>query len=362
MTLFLLLLVGSSLQVFASSNEHEAEEEFNVTEMIMHHIKDTYDWHMWDYTNKDGEEVVISLPLPIILYYDGHLDIFMSSAFHHGHSDVIRHDRKYSLQHSKIIASKIDGSGAESSHEATEHELEGHHAEGDAFLDFSITRNVAAMMISCIILLLIFITSARQYKKNPDRAPRGIAGFMEPLILFVRDDIAIPNIGQEKAGRFLGYLLTVFFFILINNLLGLIPFFPGASNVTGNIAVTLVLAVITFLITNLSGTSDYWKHIFWPSGIPKWILPILVPVEIIGIFTKPFALMVRLFANITAGHIIILSLISLIFIFQTEWISPLSIAFALFMSFLEILVAFLQAYIFTMLSALFIGMAVQKHH
>lgn len=372
LALFLAILISYATPIFAASEKHnDVDDEFNVTEMIMHHIKDSYGWHILDYTNKTGEKVDVTIPLPIILYYNGHLDVFMSSAFHHGHSDVVKDGRTYSLQHGSIVAethnrvpqedTSHDGHSEETHDHASQAE-NANHAEGDSFLDFSITRNVAAMMISCLILLLVFVTAARHYKKNPERAPKGIAGFMEPLILFVRDDIAVPNIGVEKAGKFMGYLLTVFFFILINNILGLIPIFPGASNVTGNIAVTMVLAVITFLFTNLNGSSDYWKHIFWPDGIPKWILPILVPVEIIGLFTKPFALMIRLFANITAGHIIILSLISLIFVFESVYVSPLSVAFGLFMNVLEILVAFLQAYIFTMLSALFIGMAVQKHH
>lgn len=365
LSFLLFLFLGFSLQLAAAEKAPEdAKEDFDVTAMIMHHIKDSYGWHILDYTNDEGEIVNWTIPLPVILYFDHHVDVFMSSAFHHGEAAVTKGERTYSLHHGTISASKAGGINEE--HHTTElneeHATQEKHSSGNEFIDFSITRNVAAIMVSCLILLLVFVSAARHYKKNPDRAPKGIAGFMEPLILFVRDDIAIPNIGADKAAKFMGYLLTVFFFILINNLLGLIPIFPGASNVTGNIAVTMVLAIITFLFTNLNGSSDYWKHMFWPSGIPKWILVILIPVEVIGLFTKPFALMIRLFANITAGHIIILSLISLIFVFESIYISPLSIAFGLFMSVLEILVAFLQAYIFTMLSALFIGMAVQKHH
>lgn len=191
-------------------------------------------------------------------------------------------------------------------------------------------------------------------------APKGLAGFLEPLVLFVRDDIAIPNIGLKNYEKYMPYLLTVFFFIWINNLIGLIPFFPFSSNLTGNIYFTFVLAFITFLITTYSGSRDYWAHILLPP-VPKWLYPIMIPVEIIGIFTKPFALMIRLFANITAGHIIILSLVSLIFIFKSVAIAPVSGLFVLFMTTLEMLVAALQAYVFTLLSALFIGQAVEEH-
>ena len=206
---------------------------------------------------------------------------------------------------------------------------------------------------------MIFYAVAKSYNKNKE-APKGLAGFFEPLVTFVRDDIAIPNIGEKKYAKFMPYLLTVFFFIWVNNLIGLIPFFPFSSNLTGNIAFTFVLAFITFLITTFNGNKDYWKHILMPP-VPKLLYPIMVPIEIIGMFTKPFALMIRLFANIAAGHIIILSLVSLIFIFKTVAISPVSGAFVIFMSVLEMLVAALQAYVFTLLSALFIGQAVAEH-
>ncbi len=183
------------------------------------------------------------------------------------------------------------------------------------------------------------------------------------MIIFIRDDIAIPNIGEDKHNRYMPYLLTVFFFILINNLMGLIPpIIPFGANVTGNIAVTLVLSVFTFIITQFSATKTYWKHIVATPGVPFWLAPVMIPVEIIGLFSKPFALMIRLFANITAGHIIVLSLVSLIFIFKSLAIAPVSIAFVLFMDLIEILVAFLQAYVFTLLSALFIGLAAKEHH
>ncbi|MBE0654544.1 MAG: F0F1 ATP synthase subunit A, partial [Bacteroidales bacterium] len=230
-------------------------------------------------------------------------------------------------------------------------------------LDFSITKNVAAMIFAAIFLTLIFVRMGRIYRKEKLIVPNGLNGFLEPMIMFIRNEIAIPNIGKEKYDRFMPYLLTVFFFILINNLMGLAPpFIPFGANVTGNIAVTFVLAAITFLITQAGGTKTYWKHIFATPGVPFWLIPIMIPVELIGLFIKPFALMIRLFANITAGHIIILSLVSVIFIFKSLAVAPVSVAFVLFMSILEILVAFLQAYVFTLLSALFIGLAVKQDH
>lgn len=307
---------------------------------IMHHIADAYEWHIW------GD---IHLPLPIIAYNSGSLDIFMSSKLSHGHTY-----KGYALDHGHLVYH--DEAGHEK-HSATLFGLV-QHPEAQ-FLDFSITRNVASMMISILLLLLIFGGTARAYTSTG--VPKGIAKFMEPLVLFVRNDIAVPNIGEKKANRYMGYLLTVFFFIWINNILGLIPFFPGASNLSGNIAFTAVLAIFTLIITNVSGTKDYWSHIFLPH-VPKWMYPIMWPVEIIGIFTKPFALLLRLFANITAGHILILSLVSLIFILKSEAVSLVSVPFMIFMFTLELLVAALQAYIFTLLSALFIGMAVEDHH
>ena len=229
-----------------------------------------------------------------------------------------------------------------------------------SIMDFSITKNVAAMFLTVVILLLVFSAVASAYKKRHGKSPRGLQSFLEPIIVFVRDYIAKPNIGHDY-GRFMPFLLTVFFFILINNLLGLVPIFPGGANVTGNIATTFILALFTLIIVNVNGNKSYWSHIFAPD-VPKWMYIIMIPVEVIGVLSRPFALMVRLFANITAGHIIVLSLISLIFIFKSLAIAPVSVAFVIFMDVLELLVAFLQAFIFTLLSALFIGMAVEEHH
>ncbi len=210
-----------------------------------------------------------------------------------------------------------------------------------------------------MFLVLIFTSVAKSYKKRPGR-PKGLQAFMEPLILFVRDNIVYPNLGK-KTDKFLPFLLTIFFFILLNNLMGIVPFFPGNANVTGNISVTLTLAFFTFIMINVNGNKHYWKHNLWMPGVPVFIRPVLAVVEIMGIIVKPVALMIRLFANITAGHIIILSLVSLIFIFKSLSMAPISIIFVLFMDCLELLVAFLQAYIFTMLSSLFIGIAVEEH-
>jgi len=204
-------------------------------------------------------------------------------------------------------------------------------------------------------------TVYRNFAFQPEFWP-GLTHSVFPIIVFIEEDVAKPNIGEKKYARYMPYLLTVFFFILLNNLLGLIPIFPFGANVTGNIALTLVLATLTFLITTFSGNREYWRHIFMTPGVPVWLLPIMIPVEIIGIFTKPFALMIRLFANITAGHIIVLSLISMIFIFKSFVMVAPSLLMVLFMDMIELLVAFLQAFIFTLLSALFIGLAVPEHH
>jgi len=214
------------------------------------------------------------------------------------------------------------------------------------------------MMIGALIIIVVFLSVASAFKKNKGKAPRGLQSFMEPIILFIRDDVALPNLGPKKYMTYLPYLLTLFFFIWINNILGLLP---TGANASGNIAFTMVLAVITALITNISGNKSYWGHIFLPPGVPWWLLPLIVPIEIIGILTKPFALMIRLFANITAGHIIILSLISFIFIFESFVVGIPAGLFVVAMMFLELFVAALQAYIFTMLAALFIGLAIAEH-
>ncbi|MDX2002285.1 MAG: F0F1 ATP synthase subunit A [Chitinophagales bacterium] len=333
--------IGEKVEAAAHSVEHVASEEVEVdpAEVIMDHITDSHDWHIMDVKGEHGEMHPISVSLPVILLTDGSLDMFMSSAFEHGHAAVTKGANTYALKEGKIV-----------------------ETSGKSVLDFSITKNAAGMLFSVVIIILLFTSVAASYKKGG--APKGLASFMEPIILFVKDDIAIPNIGEHKAHKFLPYLLTVFFFIWINNIFGLIPIAPFGANITGNIAFTLVLATFTLVITNINGTKAYWSHIFAMPGVPLWLAPIMIPVELIGIISKPFALMIRLFANITAGHVLILGLVMLIFIFKSFYVAPVSIAFMVFLSLLEVLVAALQAYIFTLLSALFIGSAVAEgeHH
>jgi F-type H+-transporting ATPase subunit a len=342
---------GYAEELKDTANHSKGDEKFNPTEVIMHHIKDAHSWHLFDRVDKTtGGEHAVSIPLPCIVYYNGHLDIFMSSVFHHGESIVKKGDREYILYHECIYMTQ----NGELEPVLDEHQ----HPTNIKPLDFSITKNVTSMLISAALLLLIFIPMGRNYKMG-QMIPKGFQGFMEPIVLFIKEDIAIPNIGEHKYEKYLPYLLTAFFFIFFNNILGLLPM---GANVTGNIAVTFTLAAFTMLITNFSGNKTYWKHIVAAPGVPFWLLPIMIPVELIGIISKPFALMIRLFANITAGHIIVLSLISLIFIFKSVWISPVSIGFVLFIDCIELLVALLQAYIFTLLSALFIGLAVPESH
>ncbi|MCF8254379.1 MAG: F0F1 ATP synthase subunit A [Bacteroidia bacterium] len=319
----------------------EAEHKVDAGKLIMEHIGDAHDWHIATIGKSH-----ISIPLPIIIKDNQGFKIFSSSRFHHGHEAY----EGYKLEENKIVAVNEAG---EINHEAS-------------FLDLSITKNVMSMFISVLFLCWLMLSVARHYTKNAGKAPKGIANLIETLIMFIRDEVAKPSIGPKYA-KFLPYLLTIFFFIFINNLFGLIPFFPGGANVTGNIAVTMVLAVFTFVITSFNGNKSYWGHIFMPPGVPKALWILLVPIEIIGMLNKPIVLMIRLFANITAGHIIMLGFFSLIFIFGAMsetlglGVSVLSVAFTVFMNFLELLVAFLQAYVFTLLSALYFGMAVEEH-
>ncbi len=344
--LFVLLLLIFPVAL-SSQEEHgtqEAEEEFNASSFILEHIADSHEWHIL--TRKNGESVAIYLP--VILYSrEKGLDLFSSRKLAHGHEYKGYRLEEEGEYKGKIVSIKEDGT-------INTEKLP---------LDFSITKNIVGMLGAAIIGLWLFLSLAHSYKKTGVSYPKGIQRFLEPVVLFVRDDIAIPNIGEKKYEKFMPYLLSVFFFILINNVMGLVPFPPPfGANVTGNIATTLTLAVFTFLMINLNGTKTYWRHIFAAPGVPSWLLPIMIPVELIGMISKPFALMVRLFANITAGHIIVLSLVCLIFIFKSLFVAPVSIFFVIFMDCLELLVAFLQAYVFTLLSSLFIGMAVEEGH
>ena len=343
-TLFILLIFCISFFVDAQAElpnkSNSTNEGYDPKPMIMHHVLNAHEWHLFDYRDNEKKLHPVSIPLPIILITDGILDVFLSSEFKHGQEIVKKGNRQYALEHGHI-----------------------NELNGASIIDLSITKNVASMLMSVLLILLLLISTANRYKRNK-YAPKRIQAFLEPLILFVRDDIIKANIGP-KYEKYTSFLLTAFFFILINNYMGLLP---AAANVTGNISVTLVLAMFTFVITTFSGNKNYWKHIFNPPT-PKLLMPIMVPIEIFGVFTKPFALMIRLFANITAGHITILSLISLIFMVQSQsgnvaafGVAPLSVLFVLFIMLIELLVAFLQAYIFTLLSAVFIGLAVAEDH
>jgi F-type H+-transporting ATPase subunit a len=344
--LFSLLLLIFSIPLKAQEEQAatEAEGEFDPGTFILAHVADSHEWHIL--TKKDGGSIAIYLP--VILYQkDKGLNLFSSRRLaegkeYKGYKVVEEGDLK-----GKIVNVKPDGS----------------IDEDNLPLDFSITKAVVGMFFAVLIGLWLFVSLGRSYKRTGISSPKGIQSFLEPVVLFVRDDIAIPIIGEKKHEKYMPYLLSAFFFILINNIMGLIPFPPPfGANVTGNIAVTFVLALCTFLITQFSGNKHYWKDIFAAPGVPVWLLPIMIPVELIGIISKPFALMIRLFANITAGHIIVLSLICLIFIFKSLAVAPVSILFVIFMDCLELLVAFLQAYVFTLLSTLFIGLAVKEEH
>ncbi len=314
----------SHAEATIQSDQH-SEETFNMGEMIMHHILDE---HGWEFAHG------FKLPLPVILYSAEHgLDIFSSARFDENNGEYSH----YVMHHEKI-ALKAD-----------------HHA---SVWDFSITKNVASLILSAVILLLVFTAVAKGYKKNAGKAPSGIQSFMEPVINTIKDDVVKPNIGP-KYEAYLPYMLTLFFFILVNNLVGLTP---GAANLTGNIAVTLTLALITFIIVHVKAKKAYWMHIVAPPGVPGWLKPLFWIIETIGVFMKPASLTIRLFANITGGHIIILSFIGLIFMFKNYAVGGGVWAIGSFMSLIEILVAFIQAYIFTLLSSMYIGGAIEEHH
>ena len=321
--------------------------------IIIGHVTDAHSWHLFDIKKKDGTEKAIAIPLPIILINEGRLDIFMSSKFHHGHADYHGY--------------RLVGGGLDKEQIVCVDE-EGKVIEGKAPIDLSITKTAAAIMIAVILLIVLLIVVRNQYAKRGDREPHGLQTLVELLICHVRDDIAGPMLG-EKTEKFLPYLLTLFFFIIFCNVLGLIPIFPAGANITGNIAVTAILALITFFITNIKGNKHYWKDIFNTPGVPAWlkIFPLMPIVEVVGVFTKPIVLMIRLFANMTAGHIVILGFVVIIFILSNLFgaamggaVSVVSVLFSVFISLLECLVAYIQAYVFTMLSALYIGMAIEE--
>ncbi len=345
--------------------EHGTEKKggFNAAEVIFGHVLNAHEFHFLDIVGDDGEKHPISIPLPIILYSPQRgFTSFMSSKFEHGHKE---HEGYIILTEHKIAEMGLDPKVYNPQDIVAVNE-QGQLDETVKVYDISLTRNVVQMFIALIIFTWIMLRIANRYKSGVGvtSAPKGSQSLMEPVITFVRDEVAKPNLGH-KADRYLPYLLTVFFFILINNIFGLIP---GSANVTGNIAFTVVLGVISFVVILASSNKHYWQHIFNPPGVPFGVKLILVPVEFLSVFIKPFALIIRLFANMVAGHIIIICLISLIFIFgelsvYAGWgASPLAIGFTIFIYFIEVLVAFLQAFIFTMLTAVFIGQAFEGGH
>jgi len=361
--LFLNVSVAQEKQESHVANENTEKKSFDANEVIFGHVLDAHEFHFLSYKGSNGEEHHANIPLPVILYSPQKgFDVFMSSQFHHGEHTYKGYDL---LTDEKIAEHKLDNKTYSAGQIVAVNE-NGTINNSIKVYDISLTRNVVQMLLSLALLVWIMMYMAKKYRggQGVTTAPKGIQNLIEPVITFVRDDVAKPNLG-DKYKKYFPYLLTVFFFILINNLVGLIP---GSANVTGNIAFTMVLAVISFIIIMLSTNKHYWSHIFNPPGVPTFVKFILVPVEILGIFTKPFALMIRLFANMIAGHIIIICLVSLIFIFGAlntyiGWgFSPLSIAFVIFIYFIEILVAFLQAYIFTNLAAVFIGQAFEGGH
>ena len=340
--------------LFATPAVMAEEGTFDPGSMIIGHVTDAHSWHILDYYH-NGEEHAVAVPLPIILINDGHLDVFMSSRFHHGHADY----KGYRLV------------GGGSDREVIVCVDEAGNVLDKAPIDLSITKTSAGIIIAVVLLIVIIFIARAGYKKRPNQAPKGLQSLVELLVVFVRDSIARPMVGEKHYKRYLPYLLTLFFFIFFCNILGLIPFFPAGANITGNIAVTATLAVITFLITNISGNKHYWTDIFNTPGVPAWlkIFPLMPLVEVIGVFTKPIVLMIRLFANITAGHIMILSFMALIFILGGIFgagvgagVTVVSVFMSVFISLLECLVAYIQAFVFTMLTALYIGMAVEEPH
>jgi F-type H+-transporting ATPase subunit a len=366
-SVFLVLFFNMSYAQEKHDETRKAEptekRDFDANEVIFGHVLDAHEFHFLSYKGDDGKEHHATISLPVILYSkEKGFDVFMSSKFHHGEHDY----KGYRLlTNEKIAENKLDPEKYSASQIVAVND-KGEIDDTIKIYDVSLTRNVVQMLLALGLLVWVMLYMAKKYRSGQGvtTAPKGVQNLIEPVITFVRDEVAKPSLGH-KYQKYFPYLLTVFFFILINNLVGLIP---GSANVTGNIAFTMVLAVISFIIIMVSTNKHYWMHIIWPPGVPIAVKIILIPVEILGIFTKPFALMIRLFANMIAGHIIIICLISLIFIFGAlssgiGWgFSPLSIAFVVFIYFIEILVAFLQAYIFTNLAAVFIGQAFEGSH
>ena len=326
----------------APAHADSKKEGIDVQDIVFSHIQDAYTWHI---TEWNGKEIAISLPI-LVKSEERGWDMFLSHHLHHGQA-----------HHNYYIATEGEHAG-----KVVEKNSRGEEVRP---VDLSLTKNVCGLFLSCGILLFVVLRTARWYKRHPNQVPSGFTGLMEMIISYIQDGVIKESIGKEEYRPFSSYLLTVFFFILINNLIGIIPVFPGGANITGNIAVTAVLAGCTFIAVNLFATKEYWKEIFWPKApiYLKLPLPIMPFVEFFGVFTKPFALMIRLFANIMAGHAAILSLVAIIFITVKAGpvingsMTVISVLFGIFMDLLELLVAFIQAYVFTMLSAVFIGLS-----
>ncbi|HZL12187.1 MAG TPA: F0F1 ATP synthase subunit A [Prolixibacteraceae bacterium] len=347
---FLLTGTSKASEKAEKNEEDNTSKVFDAGKFVMEHVSDSYEWHIATFG-----ETQVSVPLPVILYSSQKgWNIFLSSGFHHGQE--------------AYKGFKIEEEGK------NEGKIVELNDAGEVIglpIDLSITKTVGGIFVSVIILLLIFLNVAKSARKSVNKAPTGMQNLFEPIILFVRDDVAKPAIGEKTFEKFMPFLLTIFFFILVSNLTGLIPIFPFGANVTGNIAVTMVLALFTFVITTFSSNKHYWKEIYNPD-VPWWLkypIPLMPIVELTGVITKPFVLMIRLFANMLAGHLIITVFVSLIFIFAQLMgveaglgVSVISVSFSVFMVLLDVLVAFIQAYVFTLLSALYFGMASPEHH
>jgi len=358
------------------SSNNTPSKEIESGAIIIGHVTDSHTWHICDYYSKDGEEHSVAINLPIIIIDEGHLQVFSSKHFHHGHAVYEGKTHTYALiggglEKEEIVC--VEPTTADNADILLSHDGTNYAAILDADgkmlkpIDISLTKTATAIFIAVTLLIVIILVSAKKYKVREGKAPHGMQSLVELLVLHVRDDIVAPILGKNT-DRFLPYLLTLFFFIIFCNILGLIPFFPAGANITGNIAVTAILALITFFITNINGNKHYWKDIFNTPGVPWWLkaIPLMPIVELVGVFTKPIVLMIRLFANMTAGHIVILGFITIIFILSNTLgtavggaVSVVSVIFAVFINLLECLVAYIQAFVFTMLSALYINMAVE---
>ena len=333
--------VASEVAPKAEGETSEIREQ--IKEVIGHHVLDGHEFSLFA-DKETGEHY--GFPLPIILWDNG-VHFFSSSKFNHGEAVAESNGNFYKLHHEKIY--KTDAAGTLTGDE--------HNPTNAKPIDLSVTKGVLTIMVVALLMFLLFTSLAKSYTKNGGISA-GAGRFFEPIVLYIRDEIAIPNIGEKHYKKYMSYLLTIFFFVWFLNIFGLTPL---GINVTGNIAITFGLAVITFIITNITANKNYWGHIFWMPGVPVPMKIIFATIELLGVFIKPFALMIRLYANIFAGHIVLMSLIGLIFIFKSWLGSSLSFMLSFAISIIEILVALLQAYIFTMLSALYFGSAVEEH-